>query len=80
MSLGERDIAQAGLMVESYMRFLKGRTLTDAIRVFHERRASGQAGPLELRELLTAFVGVCNAVAYAHKFLGQVEAESGKRN
>src|SRR5262249_16054246 len=48
------------------MRFLKGRTLTDATRVFHERPTTGQPVPLELRELLTAFVAVCNAVAYAH--------------
>ncbi len=48
------------------MRFVRGRTLDDASRAYHERRARGEAGPLELRELLTAFVGVCNAVAYAH--------------
>ena len=34
--------------------------------MYHQRRVRGEAGPLELRELLTAFVGVCNAVAYAH--------------
>jgi len=48
------------------MRFVRGRTLDDAARAYHERRVRGEAGPLELRELLTAFVGVCNAVAYAH--------------
>src|SRR5579863_4599402 len=48
------------------MRFVRGRTLDDAARAYHERKARGEAGPLELRELLTAFVGVCNAVAYAH--------------
>ncbi|HLW97829.1 MAG TPA: tetratricopeptide repeat protein [Candidatus Acidoferrales bacterium] len=48
------------------MRFVRGRTLDDASRAYHERKARGEAGPLELRELLTAFVGVCNAVAYAH--------------
>jgi serine/threonine protein kinase len=48
------------------MRFLKGRTLTDAIRGNHERRGGNRAGSLELRDLLTAFVAVCNAVAYAH--------------
>src|SRR5262249_8873678 len=48
------------------MRFIRGRTLTEAARAYHEARAAGRAGPLELRELLTAFVGVCNAVAYAH--------------
>ncbi len=48
------------------MRFVRGRTLAEAARAYHERRARGAAGPLELRELLTAFVGVCQAVAYAH--------------
>jgi serine/threonine protein kinase len=48
------------------MRFVRGRTLAEATAAYHKRRASGEAGPLELRELLTAFVGVCNAVAYAH--------------
>jgi serine/threonine protein kinase len=48
------------------MRFVRGRTLAEAARSYHERRGRGEAGPLELRELLTAFVGACNAVAYAH--------------
>jgi serine/threonine-protein kinase len=48
------------------MRFVRGRTLAEAATAYHQRRARGEAGPLELRELLTAFVGVCNAVAYAH--------------
>jgi serine/threonine-protein kinase len=48
------------------MRFLKGRTLTDAIKSYHQKRAAGNGQPLDLRELLTALVGVCNAVAYAH--------------
>ncbi|HLN30630.1 MAG TPA: protein kinase [Gemmataceae bacterium] len=48
------------------MRFVRGQTLAQAARVYHDRRARGEAGPLELRELLTAFMGVCHAVAYAH--------------
>jgi serine/threonine-protein kinase len=48
------------------MRFLRGRTLTEATRAYHGKRAAGQAGPLDLRELLGAFVTVCQAVAYAH--------------
>jgi serine/threonine-protein kinase len=48
------------------MRFVRGRTLAEATAAYHRRRAWGEAGPLELRELLGAFVGVCNAVAYAH--------------
>jgi serine/threonine protein kinase len=48
------------------MRFVRGRTLAEAAAGYHHKRGRGEAGPLELRELLTAFVGVCQAVAYAH--------------
>jgi eukaryotic-like serine/threonine-protein kinase len=48
------------------MRFVRGRTLAEAAQTYHQRRSRGAAGRLELRELLSAFVGVCNAVAYAH--------------
>lgn len=48
------------------MRFIRGRTLTDAVRAYHEKRAAGRAGPLEQAALLNAFVATCNAVAYAH--------------
>jgi WD40 repeat protein len=48
------------------MKFIRGQTLADACKRYHQRRAAGQAGPLELRELLGAFVTVCQAVAYAH--------------
>jgi hypothetical protein len=48
------------------MRFVGGRTLADAVKDYHRRRQAGEAGPLDLRELLTAFVAICNAVGYAH--------------
>jgi serine/threonine-protein kinase len=48
------------------MRFVKGRTLSEAIKTYHEQCAADTAGPLAQRALLTAFLGVCNAVAYAH--------------
>jgi tetratricopeptide (TPR) repeat protein/tRNA A-37 threonylcarbamoyl transferase component Bud32 len=48
------------------MRFVRGRTLAAAIKQYHEKRRANGAGPLELRELLSHFVAVCNAVAYAH--------------
>jgi serine/threonine-protein kinase len=48
------------------MRFIKGRTLADAIERYHEDLKSGKAEPLALRELLGAFVAVSNAIAYAH--------------
>jgi serine/threonine protein kinase len=48
------------------MRFVQGRTLSEAIRSYHKQRAAGEAGPVALVKLLGAFVGVCHAVAYAH--------------
>jgi serine/threonine-protein kinase len=48
------------------MRFVRGRTLAEAAQAYHKRRQRGTAEPLELRELLTALIGVCHAVAYAH--------------
>lgn len=48
------------------MRFVKGRTLTAAIKEYHARCVTREAGPLELRGLLDAFVHVCHALGYAH--------------
>lgn len=48
------------------MRFVKGRTLSDAARAHHQKRAAGQADSLEFSTLLNAFVVVCKTVAYAH--------------
>src|SRR5438270_9588129 len=48
------------------MRFIRGRTLTEAIKEHHERQAAGKAGPLDFQTLLQAFVGVWHAIAYAH--------------
>jgi PAS domain S-box-containing protein len=48
------------------MRFVRGRTLVEASRTFHAHRQEGHADSLELVSLLTAFVAVCNAIAYAH--------------
>ncbi len=48
------------------MRFVKGRTLSEAIEAFHRCGAEGKFDPLEFRALLGAFLGVCNAVAFAH--------------
>jgi serine/threonine-protein kinase len=48
------------------MRFVRGQTLRQAIAADHERRAQGQADPLQWRKLLQACVGVCQAIGYAH--------------
>ena len=47
------------------MRYIQGETLRDAIRRYHAM-PSGVEKRKELRNLLTRFVAVCNAVAYAH--------------
>src|SRR5262249_55676059 len=48
------------------MRFVKGRTLSEATRAYHEKRVAGKADSLELLMLLNAFVTVCHTIAYAH--------------
>ena len=48
------------------MRFVQGRTLAEAATEFHRGRAENPDTSLDRRNLLTAFVSVCNAVAYAH--------------
>ena len=51
------------------MRFVKGDSLHDAIKRFHQPgAAAGDPGDraLALRQLLGRFLDVCNAVAYAH--------------
>ncbi|HME90874.1 MAG TPA: PAS domain S-box protein, partial [Myxococcaceae bacterium] len=48
------------------MRFVRGRTLSDAVHSYHVNRLNRREDPLEFIALLTAFAAVCNAVAYAH--------------
>jgi serine/threonine-protein kinase len=48
------------------MRFIRGKTLAEASKEYDDKRNSGQDDPLAFRTLLNAFVGVCQAVAYAH--------------
>jgi PAS domain S-box-containing protein len=48
------------------MRFVHGRTLTSAIEAYHVKRRAGLAEPLDLVALLTAFIAVCQTIAYAH--------------
>lgn len=48
------------------MRFVGKRTLVDAIEEYHDRRAAGEDVTMDLHRLLTAFTGVCQAIAYAH--------------
>ena len=51
------------------MRFIRGNSLKEAIRAFHEadqRRRTPSERSLALRQLLGRFVDVCDAIAYAH--------------
>jgi serine/threonine protein kinase len=48
------------------MRFLGKQTLHNAIQEYHERREAGEDDPMLLRNLLTAFVNVCQAIGHAH--------------
>ncbi|MGO9470765.1 MAG: protein kinase domain-containing protein [Isosphaeraceae bacterium] len=48
------------------MRFVRGRTLSDAVADYHRERSTGEPGRSELLVLIQAFVGVCNTVAFAH--------------
>jgi serine/threonine-protein kinase len=51
------------------MRFIQGETLHDAVLRFHaadQPRRDPSERILSLRNLLAHFIGVCNAVAYAH--------------
>lgn len=48
------------------MQLVQGRTLTDVIKQYHEKLRKKEAGPLELRKILSAFLAVCRAVDYAH--------------
>src|SRR5207302_3079531 len=51
------------------MRFIRGRTLKEAIDAYHDKdRSSRDPGQraLELRALLNQLIDVCNALAYAH--------------
>jgi serine/threonine protein kinase len=48
------------------MRFLGKSTLHDAIMEYHERRSEGDDNPMLIRQLLTDFVNVCQAIGHAH--------------
>ena len=48
------------------MRFVKGRTLSEAARAWHQTRRQAQAGMLDPVPLLNAFITICNTIAYAH--------------
>ncbi|MFK7777164.1 MAG: protein kinase, partial [Gimesia sp.] len=61
--LGEDVVSGQAFYV---MRFLGKQTLQDAIGEYHERRLEGDEDPMLLRNLLSAFVIVCQAIGHAH--------------
>ncbi|MDP7204295.1 MAG: protein kinase, partial [Pirellulaceae bacterium] len=48
------------------MKYVRGRTLADLVEDYHRQKQEGSASRLQLRELLDAFLSVCNAVGYSH--------------
>lgn len=48
------------------MRFMGKQTMQNAIGEYHELREAGNNDPLILHRLISAFVELCNSVAYAH--------------
>ncbi len=48
------------------MRFVRGQSLEQAIKHYHDSPASTREKSLELRKLLTRFVDICQTIAYAH--------------
>ncbi len=48
------------------MRFVGKRTLSDAITEHHDRVQAGEDAAMGLHRLLSAFLDVCQAIAYAH--------------
>ena len=48
------------------MRFVRGRTLSEAVRAYHKKRAAGDVDLVGMVNLLSNFASVCHAVAYAH--------------
>jgi serine/threonine protein kinase len=48
------------------MRFIRGRTLREAIAEYHQHARSRHPNPLDRLKLLQAFTGICQAIGYAH--------------
>ena len=48
------------------MKLVRGKTLAQAIQEYHELKRHGQVDPIAMPRLMTIFVSICNALAYAH--------------
>ena len=49
------------------MRFIRGGSLRQAIREYHDERSKDGDDPIQMRRLLRRFVDVCNVMTYAHQ-------------
>ncbi len=64
--LARSDVSADGGRPYYTMRFVRGRTLSEAVADYHRERTAGKPRRSELLTLIQAFVGVCNTVAFAH--------------
>ncbi len=48
------------------MRFVGKKNLSAAIEEYHDKLSAGETDPLSLHRLLTVFLDICQAIAYAH--------------
>jgi serine/threonine protein kinase len=62
--LGYRSQGERPFLI---MRFIRGRTLAQAINERYDQPGSGEMKSVEMHRLLQAFVCACRGVAYAHK-------------
>jgi serine/threonine-protein kinase len=59
------ELVPEGQACSYVMRFVRGRTLSEAIKAYHGKKKEGPA-VLERAALLQSFVAVCNTIAFAH--------------
>ncbi|MDB5335813.1 MAG: serine/threonine protein kinase with repeat, partial [Planctomycetaceae bacterium] len=48
------------------MKLVRGKTLAATIKQHHEQRRTGHEDPLSMTRLMSVFVNICDALAYAH--------------
>lgn len=48
------------------MKLVRGKTLAATIKEHHEKRRAGHEDPLSMTRLMSVFINICDALAYAH--------------
>ncbi len=48
------------------MKLVRGKTLSETIQQHHEQRRAGHEDPLSMPRLMSIFINICDALAYAH--------------